>query len=111
MIRTHPVRRMSIEEGGEYVLGLKDLGTHACYLIYGELKPGEEGRRICPGRGHEEILMAVKGDLEISGPLGELVLEEGQAAHFREEEACLLANRGDSHAVYVLAGGHSGSPH
>ena len=61
MLKTYPVHKLSVEEGGEYVLGLKDLDTHACYLIYGELNPGEERRKVCPGRGHEEILLAVNG--------------------------------------------------
>ena len=55
MKKTFPVQKWAIEAGGEHVLGLKDLGTHACYLIYGELAPGEAGRKVCPGAGHEEI--------------------------------------------------------
>ena len=35
------VKRLAKEQGGEYVLGMKDLHTHACYLIFGTLAPEE----------------------------------------------------------------------
>ncbi len=111
MLKTYPVRRFSRENNGEYVLGLKDLATHACYLIYGELKPGESGRVFCPGVGHEEILVVVSGDLEVEGEPFTGRLPEGEAIHLRDEESCMLANLGESRAVYVMAGGHSGKEH
>jgi hypothetical protein len=92
------------------VLGLKDLDTHACYLIYGELGPGELGRKVCPGRGHEEILIAVCGELELSGDVSGR-LAEGMAIHLREDQTCELKNPGDNPAIYIMAGGHSGKPH
>ena len=79
MYKTYPVSKLSKEGGGEYVLGLKDLDTHACYMIYGELEPGEEGRKVCPGAGHEEILLSVNGDIELSGVDYEDVLSAGEA--------------------------------
>lgn len=111
MLKMHPLREMARGEKGEYVLGMKDLKTHACYLIYGELNPGESNRKICPGSGHEEILLAVSGDLSVSGKPFSGVLPEGCAVHLREEETCSIANHGESPAIYVLAGGHSGRAH
>ena len=111
MKKTVPVQKWAIEAGGEHVLGLKDLGTHACYLIYGELAPGEAGRKVCPGAGHEEILMAVAGDLQLTGEYLTGWLREGEAMHFQEQETCLLANPSGRKVVYVLAGGHSGIAH
>jgi len=112
MLKKYAIKHLAgKEEGGEYVLGLKDLHTHACYLIYGELAPGEEGRKICPGEGHEEILMAVKGELEVSGGGFDGTLAEGEAAHFRGAEECILKNPGTGPAAYVLAGGHSEEGH
>ena len=111
MIKTHPIRELSRKKGGEYVLGLKDLRTHACYMIYGELKPGEKGRKVCPGRGHEEILLAVNGDLEVSGEPFTGVLHEGEAIHLKEEQTCFIANPSKTRLIYVLAGGHSGTEH
>ena len=84
-MKVHPLRKLCQGASGEYVLGLKDLNTHACYMIYGELDPREQGREVRPGQGHEEILLAVVGDLKISAPQFNGLLKEGFAMHFRED--------------------------
>ena len=44
------MRRLAEDaEEGEYVLGLRGLGTHAVYAIYGLLRPGEKDRKAHPG--------------------------------------------------------------
>lgn len=91
---------------GEYILGAGQTGSHACYLIYGVLKPGERGREIKPGKGHEEIVLVVRGDLSLRGHYAG-ALKQGQAFHLRDDETCLLDNPGDGEAVYVIAGGHA----
>jgi len=103
-------KRALSSESGEYILGLEDTGSHACYMIYGILKPGEKGRLIKPGAGHEEILLTVKADLELSGAFSG-VLEEGDALHVVGDAAVFLENKGFSEAVYVIAGGHSAEGH
>lgn len=110
-MKKFPVRKLACENGGEYVLGMKDLGTHACYLIYGELQPGESGREVCPGPGHEEILLAVRGSLRLSGAKLRGELPEGCTVHLRGEDRGTLANPGTTTAVYVIAGGHSKAGH
>ena len=35
---------LASSQGGEYVLGAKDLHSNACYLTYGLLKSGGSGR-------------------------------------------------------------------
>jgi len=95
---------------GEYILGLKDTGSHACYMIYGILKPKEKGRVVKPGKGHEEIVLTVKGNLEVMGYYSGR-LKEGSAFHLKEEQECLLENRGESDALYIIAGGHSDGGH
>jgi hypothetical protein len=95
---------------GEYVLGHDATGSHACYLIYGVLKAGEQGRELRPGRGHEEMVLVVKGEIFLSGRFSGS-LRTGQAVHLVGEEACFAENRADSEAVYVIAGGHSDHGH
>jgi len=95
---------------GEYILGFDATGSHACYLSYGVLKAGEKGRELKPGRGHEEMILVVQGDLTLTGAAA-LTLKRGQAIHLRGEETCLAENRAGSDAVYVIAGGHSASGH
>ncbi len=110
-MKTFALRELGREAGGEYVLGLKDLGTHACYMIYGELKPGQTGREACPGKGHEEILLAVKGDLQLSRDGQTEILREGRAMHLRGAESLIMSNPGSQAAIYIMAGGHSTQGH
>ena len=114
-MKIHDVAQRSSSEGGEYVFGAKDTGTHACYMIYGTLAPKEEGRLIKPGSGHEELVMAVRGTLKVSGPalapVREITLPEGSAFHIAGDVECFLKNTTDEEAVYVCAGGHSEGGH
>lgn len=97
-------------EDGEQILGSADTGSHACYMVYGVMKPGETGRRVKPGAGHEELVLAVKGSFSVSGHYeGELA--EGSAFHLVGDETCYLANPSAAEALYVLAGGHSDGGH
>ena len=95
---------------GEYILGSKELGSHACYLIHGALGPGEQGRVFRPGAGHEEIVLALSGDLTLAGAF-DGVLRQGQALHLVGEETCTAGNPSGREARYVIAGGHSGQGH
>jgi len=102
--------RALASENGEYILGLEDTGSHACYMIYGILKPGEKGRLIKPGDGHEEIVLAMKGDLMLTGDVSGR-LEQGSAFHIVGETSAFLENLGSDEAVYVISGGHSAHDH
>ncbi|RJX29227.1 MAG: hypothetical protein C4525_14720 [Desulfarculus sp.] len=97
----------ALREGGETVLGLKELGTHACYLIYGVLEPGGEPRVLKPGDGHEEIVLAVSGTIQVQGPEGSLTLQPGQAIYLQGAETWQAIAAGPAEARYVAAGGHS----
>jgi len=104
------LREKAEKSHGEYVFGAADTGSHACYMIYGVLKPGEKERLIRPGKGHEEIIVAVKGSLTVTGQYSG-ALEEGHAFHIEGDQTCFLENSSDSEAVYIVAGGHSGHGH
>lgn len=93
-------------EGGETVLGLKDLGTHACYMIYGIVQAGEPPRIFKPGEGHEEIICVAAGALTLTGPEGQLQLQAGQAVYLTGEETWEAVNQGPMPALYVASGGH-----
>jgi uncharacterized cupin superfamily protein len=106
----YDVSEAAMKKGGEFILGSAELHTHACYLGYGVLKPGETGREIRPGKGHEEIVCLVSGEAGIRTSAGRIRLAAGQAFHISGDESLLMDNDGDKEAVYVIAGGHSG-PH
>jgi len=91
---------------GEFLLGFQETGSHACYMIYGVLRSKEKARSVKPGPGHEEIVLAMKGDLEMMGFYSGC-LKEGFALHLEEDQECFLENRGESEAIYIIAGGHS----
>ena len=95
-----------VKDSGEYILGARETGSHACYLVYGVLKPGEQGRELRPGHGHEELVLALTGDLRLTGHYSG-TLKQGQALHLAGEESVFVENPGTSQALYVIAGGHS----
>lgn len=99
-----------LEQDGECILGVRQTGSHACYMIYGRLGPGEGGRLIKPGKGHEEIVLAARGDIHISGSVSE-ILKEGSAFHISGDDECRLENRGQGDALYIVSGGHSEGGH
>jgi hypothetical protein len=99
-----------VHDSGEYILGSRETGSHACYLVYGALKPGEKGRELRPGHGHEEIVLALVGDLRLTGHYSGK-LKQGQALHLTGEESVFVENTGDAQALYVIAGGHSEHHH
>jgi hypothetical protein len=99
-----------VGESGEYVLGARDTGSHASYLVYGVLKPGEKGRTLSPGKGHEEIVLAITGDLQLSGHYTG-ILKQGQAIHLQGEQSCYADNPGAVSVRYVISGGHSEPGH
>jgi len=109
-VKTFDLEALSADEGGEYVLGMKDLHTHACYLVYGKLRTGEKERLVRPGEGHEEILCAVDGSVVMHTPRGDETLEKGHAVHVKEDESFFISNPSNLPVTYVLAGGHS-RPH
>ncbi|MGD8758412.1 MAG: hypothetical protein PVH78_06025, partial [Deltaproteobacteria bacterium] len=56
-----------VGDSGEYILGAEQTGSHACYLIYGVMKPNEKGRKLKPGKGHEELFLAVRSNFILTG--------------------------------------------
>ena len=65
---------------------------------------------IKPGKGHEEIVLAMKGVLKVTGYYSG-TLEESSAFHIHGDHECFLENPGEEDAVYIVAGGHSESGH
>lgn len=91
----------------EYILGADLTGSHACYMIYGVIKPQDAPRLIKPGKGHEEIVLIIKGKAKVN----EIILQEGESFHIVEDEYCFLENISDTELIYIIAGGHSESGH
>lgn len=104
-MKSFDLERLAASQGGEYVLAHKDLHSHACYLIYGLLGPGEAQRLVQPGQGYEEILCAAGGPLLLHTDRGDMILEKGHAVHLTENDSIFLSNPCESQTTYVVAGG------
>lgn len=111
MVKTYDCLMRAKAEGGETVLGAQDLETHACYLIYGILEPGQKGRVLNPGPGHEEIVCLVAGVATLVGPDGPQPLKIGEAFYLKGDVTYTLENHQKMPVVYIAAGGHSGEGH
>lgn len=111
MIKVFDLAGRVLREGGETVLGLKDLGTHACYMIHGVLTPGDPPRLLRPGPGHEEIVLVISGSVKMEGDSGFQTLQPGQAVYLKGEESLNATAVGESEARYVAAGGHGDGGH
>jgi hypothetical protein len=102
--------REEVGDSAEYILGAEQTGSHACYLVYGTMQPKEKVRELKPGKGHEELFLALKGDFAVTGHM-EGTIREGQAVHLIGDETSQLENATDAAAIYVIAGGHSSEGH
>jgi uncharacterized cupin superfamily protein len=111
MLKTYDCLMRAKAEGGETVLGSQELGTQACYLVYGIVEPGQKGRVLNPGPGHEEIICLVAGVATLVGPEGPQDLKLGEAFYLKGEVTYTLENHQKMPAVYVAAGGHSAEGH
>jgi hypothetical protein len=103
-VKLFDLRTLASTEGGEYVLGAKDLHIQTCYLIYGYLEGGEGHRLIKPGESHDEILLAVDGPIMMHTKSGQIALPAGHAVHVRENESFFVSNPSESTVAYVVAG-------
>jgi len=110
-MKLYNVSDLALNNKGEYVLGSADLHTHACYFIYGVLKKGEKERLIKPGKGHEEIICLVHGEVVLRRESETFNLKPGQAVYLKGDGEFFMDNKGRGDAIYVISGGHSEGHH
>lgn len=80
------------------------------YLGLGYLEPGETGRKQGPGRGHEELLYAVDGQIEVTIKKEISILNEGEIYFIPDGSKVKLRNILDKRVHFMIAGGHT-TPH
>lgn len=78
-----------------------------CYIGYGILEPGEQNRKIGPGRGHEEILFILKGSAKIYTKEEEFPLQEGEVYHLGDGKKLRISNLTNDKIEFIIAGGHT----
>ena len=104
-VKVFDLMTLASAEGGEYVLGNKDLHIKSCYLIYGTLDGSEGGRLVKPGQNHDEILCAVGGPLLMHTTSGDISLPQGCAVHVKEDNCFFISNPPTRQVVYIISGG------
>ena len=94
-------------ENSEYIFGFEDTGSHACYMIYGTLKPEEVARLVKPGSGHEELsdpeVMRIQRAVVVDGDLLEAGFE-AQQGQLRLETVGLFTVAERTHLQVIGAG-------
>ena len=77
------------------------------YLGKGYLEP-KESRKLGPGRGHEEILYILNGEVKVNiKDLDETKLKEGELIHIPNKSKAIVSNLSDTKVFYIIAGGHT----
>ncbi len=98
-------RKKEIFYGRMQNRNIKDVYLGLCYL-----EPGESGRKAGPGKGHEEILYLLKGQIQIEEEDKEITLNEGDAYFIPEGSYVSLKNLTKNKIYLIVAGGHP-KPH
>lgn len=107
MFKVFDMAGLAPRKGGEAVLGLKDLDTHACYVLYGLLGPDDAPRPLRPGPGHEEIFVVISGAMKIQNQNETHTIQAGQAFYLKDEQPFQATAAGALETRYVAAGGHT----
>lgn len=92
---------------GGYRLGPESHEAGGVYLFYGRLMPGEQGRKVQPGEGMEEIIYVVKGILKVRRGKAAFTVSAGEAFHAGSDDEFLMQNASDTDSAYVAAGAPS----
>lgn len=80
------------------------------YIGQGYLEPNESDKKIGPGRGHEEILYIMNGNVKVELKGEEHVLSEGEVIFIPEGLKATITNLNNERIYYIIAGGHP-KPH
>ena len=77
------------------------------YLGQGYLEPNETGRKIGPGRHHEEILYIMNGQVKVNLKEEEHILSAGELIFIPDNLKIILSNLSNERSYFMIAGGHT----
>ncbi len=101
-----------VDTSGEIALGPKESGTLTTYMIYGVLAPRETGRRLRPGKGREEILFVISGQVQLeSRGVSDATCLAGSAVALPEGSDFWVTNPTMQSVQYIIAGGFTEPAH
>jgi len=76
------------------------------YFGIGLLEPGEENRKVGPGRGHEEIFYLQEGKIEVKIENDMFIINEGELFFIPDKSKAIIKNLVDKKSKFMIAGGH-----
>ncbi|NVM56158.1 MAG: cupin domain-containing protein [Candidatus Helarchaeota archaeon] len=77
------------------------------YIGLGFLEPEESNRKTGPGKGHEEIIYLMDGQMKAKLEDEEMIMNEGDAIFVPDGHKVLLTNLTKKKIYFVVAGGHT----
>lgn len=89
----------------DYLLGPEELGTETITMLYGRLRPGEEGKTVSAGPEKEALLLVLKGSINVQIKKCTFEVSPGEAFHLTGTDEFTLRNADDHEAVYIVASG------
>lgn len=81
---------------------IKDAYLGLCFL-----DPNESDRKAGPGKGHEEILYLMEGQIEIDLNAEITILNSGEVYFIPDGHKVTLKNLTANRVYFVIAGGHT----
>lgn len=100
--KCHEARDKEFFYGAKINKAIKDV-----YLGLGYLEPGESGRKARPGRGHEELLYLINGQVQIDYKDEQIILNEGEVFFIPDGSKVNLKNMKEDRCYFIIAGGHT----
>jgi mannose-6-phosphate isomerase-like protein (cupin superfamily) len=88
--------------GAKINKAIQDVYLGLCFL-----EPGESKRKVGPGKGHEEILYLMEGQIQISINNNEILLNQGEIFFIPDGSKALLKNLTKNSVQFIIAGGHT----
>ena len=80
---------------------IQDVYLGLCFL-----EPGEKNRDAGPPKGHEEILYALEGQIEVVIGEKKVIVNEGEVLFLPDGQKVKLNNFTQEKIYFVIAGGH-----
>lgn len=81
---------------------IKDVYLGLCFL-----EPEELNRKVGPGKGHEELLYLMSGQIQVNTKDKEITLNEGEVFFIPDGLKVFLKNLTDERSYFIIAGGHT----
>ncbi|NHI92396.1 MAG: cupin domain-containing protein [Candidatus Lokiarchaeota archaeon] len=77
------------------------------YIGYGYLEPKERRDNFGPGKGHEEIILLLNGEMMMCFQDEDVMMKKGDSVHIPSGLKVEIENLTNNKLEFVVAGGHT----